>query len=65
MRNYIQITKEGKQMNTNKRILSVLMCIAMILSMFSSFAFAAGSGNVASVTDEYTGVVDKMVWRKG
>ena len=40
-------------MKTNKRILSVLMCIAMILSMFSSFAYAAGSGEVdTQATDE-------------
>ena len=35
-------------MKTNKRVLSVLVCIAMVLSMFSSFAYAAGSGDIAS-----------------
>ncbi|MBQ8606201.1 MAG: hypothetical protein IJ408_05635 [Clostridia bacterium] len=43
-------------MNTNKRLLSVLVCLAMILSMFTSFAYAVDTGDIATQS-ETTGAV--------
>lgn len=52
-------------MNTTKRLLSVLMCIAMLLSSLSSFGFALGNDTLAGATDAVETVVGDGTFAPG